>query len=53
MRILARLAFLSLLSGTVLLGQANPKRIFLSLKSNITTAEIVEGFAALAPHSHS
>ena len=51
MRILAaRLAFLSLLSVTVLLGQANPKRIFLSLKSNITTAEIVEGFAKSCPN---
>lgn len=49
MRIVARLAFLSLLSVTVLLGQANQKRIFLSPKSDITTAEIAEGFAKYCP----
>jgi hypothetical protein len=50
MRILARLAFLSLLPVTILLGQANPKRIFLSPKSIITTAEIAEGFAKYCPN---
>ena len=50
MRILARLAFLSLLPVTVLLGQANPKRLFLSPKSVITTAEIAEGFAKYCPN---
>ena len=49
MRIVARLAFLSLLSVTVLLGQANQKRIFLSPKSNIATAEIAEEFAKYCP----
>ena len=49
MRIVARLAFLGLMSVTVLLGQANQKRIFLSPKSNITTAEIAEEFAKYCP----
>lgn len=49
MRIVARLAFFSLLSATVLLGQANQKRIFLSPQSDITTTEIAEGFAKYCP----
>lgn len=49
MRIVNGLAFLSLLSVTAL-GQTNPKRIFLSPKSNITTAEIAEGFAKSCPN---
>ena len=50
MRIVSALALLSLLSVIPLLGQSNSKRIFLSPKSNITTAEIAEGFAKYCPN---
>jgi hypothetical protein len=50
MRILSALIFVCLLTATVLLAQKVPKRIFLSPKSNITTAEVAEGFSKYCPN---
>lgn len=50
MRTLSALAALFLFSATPLIGQEGQKRIFLSPKSNIPTAEIAEGFAKYCPN---
>ena len=39
-----------LLASSALIAQNETKRIFLSAKSNITTAEIAEGFAKYCPN---
>jgi hypothetical protein len=41
---------ITLLLGTALLARQNTKRIYLSSKSNITTAEVSEGFAKYCPN---
>lgn len=51
MRTLCSAVFLCLLlAASTLVAQTAPKRIFLSPKSNITTAEIAEGFAKYCPN---
>ena len=45
MRTLSAVVALFLFSVTGLVAQQSPKRIFLSAKSNITTAEVAEGFS--------
>jgi hypothetical protein len=41
---------ITLLLGTALLAQQNTKRLYLSPKSNITTAEVAEGFSKYCPN---
>ena len=51
MRTLSAWVVLCLLSAAVLFAQQNPKRIYLSPKSNITTSEIARGLRSIAPTS--
>jgi hypothetical protein len=50
MRSIARLAMLFLMCAVTGFGQQNTKRIFLSPKSNITTAQVSEGFSKYCPN---
>src|SRR6266481_4692794 len=50
MRTFTSLILLFLFSATVLIAQKPQKRVFLSPKSNITTAEIAEGFSKYCPN---
>jgi hypothetical protein len=48
--VLGALFALFLFSATALVAQQDQKRIFLSPKSNITTAEVAEGFSKYCPN---
>lgn len=50
MRSLSALCALFLLSVSALVAQQSQKRIFLSSKSNVTTAEVAEGFSKFCPN---
>ena len=50
MRTLTALIAFCLFSAAALVAQQNQKRIFLSPKSNITTAEVAEGFSKYCPY---
>lgn len=50
MRTLSILIAMCLFSAGALVAQQNQKRIFLSPKSNITTAEVAEGFSKYCPN---
>jgi hypothetical protein len=50
MKSIGRLAILVLLWAGTGFGQQTTKRIFLSPKSNITTAQVAEGFAKYCPN---
>jgi hypothetical protein len=50
MRILTSLILACLFCITIVVAQNNQKPIFLTTKSNITTAEIAEGFSKYCPN---
>lgn len=50
MQTLTRSAVLFLVCASLLSAQQNTKRIFLSPKSNITTAEVADGFSKYCPN---
>lgn len=43
-------AMFILICGAVTIAQQNTKRVFLSPKSNVTTAQVAEGFAKYCPN---